>query len=67
MYDGTFSGQMIAGNGITAQLLADNGIEVITSSVGIPTDVSRTNAKLSAAYPPEEDIARTCLVKMESR
>lgn len=28
IYDGTFSGQMSVGNGITAQLLADNGIEV---------------------------------------
>ncbi|MFL0251713.1 DUF523 domain-containing protein [Clostridium neuense] len=30
IYDGTFSGNKIAGNGITAQLLLENGIEVIT-------------------------------------
>ncbi len=30
IYDGTFSGKKIIGNGITAQLLIDNGIEVIT-------------------------------------
>ncbi|MCL2112652.1 MAG: hypothetical protein FWH31_01735 [Streptococcaceae bacterium] len=42
---------------------------MITSSVGdsfSPTDVSRTKAKFSAAYPPPEevgDLARTCLVE----
>ncbi|MDP4143402.1 MAG: DUF523 domain-containing protein [Bacillota bacterium] len=30
IYDGTFSGKLIEGNGLTAQLLLDNGIEVIT-------------------------------------
>ena len=30
IYDGTFSGTKIKGNGITAQLLIDNGIEVLT-------------------------------------
>lgn len=30
IYDGTFSGNKIEGNGITAQLLLENGIEVIT-------------------------------------
>lgn len=30
VYDGTFTGGLVDGNGITAQLLMDNGIEVIT-------------------------------------
>ena len=30
VYDGTFSGTKIVGNGVTAQLLLDNGIEVLT-------------------------------------
>lgn len=30
IYDGTFSGKTIEGNGITAQLLIENGITVIT-------------------------------------
>lgn len=32
VYDGTFTGTKIPGNGITAQLLIDNGIEVITEN-----------------------------------
>lgn len=32
IYDGTFTGNKIIGNGITAQLLMDNGIEVITEN-----------------------------------
>lgn len=32
IYDGTFTGSKIKGNGITAQLLIDNGIEVITEN-----------------------------------
>ena len=28
IYDGTFSGKLIEGNGLTSQLLLDNGIEV---------------------------------------
>ncbi len=30
IYDGTFTGKLVEGNGITAQLLMDNGIEVVT-------------------------------------
>lgn len=30
IYDGTFSGNLIEGNGITTQLLIDNGIKVFT-------------------------------------
>lgn len=30
VYDGTFTGKLVEGNGITAQLLIDNGIEVLT-------------------------------------
>ena len=30
VYDGTFTGTKIPGNGLTAQLLIDNGIEVMT-------------------------------------
>lgn len=30
IYDGTFSGRLVEGNGITAELLMRNGIEVIT-------------------------------------
>lgn len=30
VYDGTFIGKLVEGNGITAQLLMDNGIEVVT-------------------------------------
>ena len=30
IYDGTFSGNLIKGNGVAAQLLIDNGIEVYT-------------------------------------
>ena len=30
VYDGTFSGKLIEGNGLTAELLIQNGIEVIT-------------------------------------
>lgn len=30
IYDGTFSGKLIEGNGLTAELLIQNGIEVIT-------------------------------------
>lgn len=30
IYDGTFSNKLIKGNGITTQLLIDNGIEVLT-------------------------------------
>jgi uncharacterized protein YbbK (DUF523 family) len=30
IYDGTFSGKLIDGNGVTAELLKRNGIEVIT-------------------------------------
>ena len=30
IYDGTFSGNLVLGNGITAQLLIDNGIQVYT-------------------------------------
>jgi uncharacterized protein YbbK (DUF523 family) len=32
IYDGTFSGRLIDGNGIMAQLLIDNGIKVITEN-----------------------------------
>ena len=32
IYDGTFNGVKIDGNGITTQLLIDNGIEVITEN-----------------------------------
>lgn len=32
IYDGTFSGRLIEGNGLTAELLMKNGIEVITES-----------------------------------
>lgn len=32
VYDGTFSGRLIEGNGLTAELLMENGIEVITES-----------------------------------
>jgi len=30
IYDGTFTGTLVKGNGITAQLLVENGIKVIT-------------------------------------
>ena len=30
VYDGTFSGNLVDGNGITAKLLMDNGIEVLS-------------------------------------
>lgn len=30
IYDGTFSGKLISGNGFTAELLINNGIEVLT-------------------------------------
>lgn len=30
IYDGTFGGKLIDGNGLTAQLLSDNGISVLT-------------------------------------
>ena len=30
IYDGTFSGRLIDGNGVTAQLLIDNGFKVVT-------------------------------------
>ena len=30
IYDGTFSGNLVDGNGITAKLLMDNGIEVLS-------------------------------------
>lgn len=30
VYDGTFTGKLVEGNGVTAQLLIDNGIEVMT-------------------------------------
>ena len=30
IYDGTFSGNLVSGNGITVQLLIDNGIQVYT-------------------------------------
>ncbi|MCX6742467.1 MAG: DUF523 domain-containing protein [Candidatus Pacearchaeota archaeon] len=30
IYDGTFSGKLIRGNGVTTQLLKDNGIKVIS-------------------------------------
>ncbi len=30
IYDGSFSGRKITGNGITAQFIADNGIEILT-------------------------------------
>lgn len=32
VYDGTFSGKMIDGNGMTAELLIKNGIEVLTEN-----------------------------------
>lgn len=32
IYDGRFSGQLIAGNGITAQALLDNGVQVFTEN-----------------------------------
>ena len=32
IYDGTFSNQLIEGNGITAELLIQNGIEVLTEN-----------------------------------
>ncbi|MZQ74993.1 MAG: DUF523 domain-containing protein [Peptoclostridium sp.] len=32
IYDGTFSGRLIEGNGLTAELLMKNGIEVINES-----------------------------------
>ena len=32
VYDGSFSGQLTKGNGITARLLAENGIEVFTEN-----------------------------------
>jgi uncharacterized protein YbbK (DUF523 family) len=32
IYDGTFSGKLIDGNGITAQLLIENGITVVTEN-----------------------------------
>ncbi len=30
VYDGTFSGKLVKGNGVTAELLVRNGIEVVT-------------------------------------
>jgi uncharacterized protein YbbK (DUF523 family) len=30
IYDGTFNGDLIKGNGITAEMLLENGVEVIT-------------------------------------
>ncbi|SFP66841.1 DUF523 domain-containing protein [Caldicoprobacter faecalis] len=30
VYDGTFTGKLVEGNGVTAQLLIDDGIEVMT-------------------------------------
>ncbi|MCC8073584.1 MAG: DUF523 domain-containing protein [Clostridiales bacterium] len=32
IYDGTFSGKVVDGNGITAQLLYDNGIKIVGES-----------------------------------
>ena len=32
IYDGTFSGRLIDGNGVTSQLLVDNGIQVYTEN-----------------------------------
>ena len=32
IYDGTFSGTLVDGNGLTTQLLQDNGIQVITEN-----------------------------------
>ncbi len=32
IYDGTFEGRLVEGNGITAQLLIDSGIEVVTEA-----------------------------------
>ena len=32
IYDGTFSGRLISGSGITAKLLSENGIEVLTEN-----------------------------------
>lgn len=32
IYDGTFSGNLIKGNGLTAELLIKNGIEVLTEA-----------------------------------
>ncbi len=32
IYDGTFSGKLIEGNGVAAQLLMENGIEVFTEN-----------------------------------
>lgn len=32
IYDGTFSDQLISGNGITAELLQQNGIEILTEN-----------------------------------
>jgi uncharacterized protein YbbK (DUF523 family) len=48
VYDGTFTGTKIPGNGLTAQLLIDNGIEVITEK--------RVSAmKITAMLPQELD------------
>lgn len=33
IYDGTFTGQIINGNGVTAQILSENGIRVIGESM----------------------------------
>jgi uncharacterized protein YbbK (DUF523 family) len=39
IYDGTFSGRLVAGNGVTAELLIRNGIEVLTEkNVQTPED-----------------------------
>ena len=37
IYDGTFSGKLIDGNGVTAQLLIDNGIKVVTENETLPS------------------------------
>ena len=33
IYDGTFSGTLKDGNGVTAQLLLDNGVKVVTEEL----------------------------------
>jgi len=49
VYDGTFTGKLQEGNGITAQLLMDNGVEVLTEEE-ILEDLLRSH-KTSVTMP----------------
>lgn len=59
IYDGTFSGNLVKGNGIAAELLSKNGIEIIgESELGIGAIFLKTKEVKIEIYIPSEFIVK---------